>query len=303
MFDQGYLFPFYRRVIDAVTGQGGGLPCPVGTAYQAPCGYPDLGIHDNRHLYFVEPMAARNLTDAAAGLSAPFTTYPDVVYAPHVYTHVFTADTFLPAPAGGVAGRVFPVGYGQALETAGVEARLIGAALWIGEYGDSNDQDGTVLAQETAEFDRAGVGSALWSWKGNCGPGLGAAQCEPGLWSMFYGSTAAVPAQNGPLIPTRVEDVSRAYPRAVVGRVGSFSFDPATGAFTLAASYTGHPVGVDRSRAGLGRDTVVFIPGRDGGAVQATGAARLVLVATTPDGNRLAFEAPTGAGAYGLTVG
>lgn len=303
VFDQDYLFPFYRRIIDAVTGTRNGVVCPPGSAYQAECGYADLGIHDTRQLFFVEPMAARNLTDAAVGLSAPFTTYPNVVYAPHVYTHVFTADTFAPSPLNGVAGEVFPVGYGQALTTAETEARLIGAALWIGEYGDANDQDSSILAAETAELDRAGVGSALWSWKGNCAPGLTASQCEPALWSMYYGSTSPVPADNGALIPSRVEYVSRAYPRAVVGSNLSFGYDPGPATFSLTATYRGPAISRDRSGAALERDTVVFLPGRVAGPVRVSGAARLVVVASTPDGNRLVYVAPTGGGTYEVAAG
>jgi endoglycosylceramidase len=303
VFDQDYLFPFYRRIIDAVTGTRNGVVCPVGTPYQAECGYADLGVHDTRHLFFVEPMAARNLTDAAVGLSAPFTTYPNVVYAPHVYTHVFTADTFLPSPLNTAAGEVFPVGYGQALTTAETEARLIGAALWIGEYGDANDDDNSILAHETAELDQAGEGSALWSWKANCAAGLSASLCEPGLWSMYYASTAAVPADNGALIPSRAEYVSRAYPRAVVGSILSFDYEPAAATFSLSARYTGRPTGQSRSLAGLEHDTVVFLPGRVTGAVRVSGAAQLVLVAATPDGDRLVFVAPTGAGTYAVTAG
>lgn len=302
LFDQDYLFPFYSRIIDAVTGVGDGVACPVGTPYQRGCGYADLGIDDQRQMFFVEPMAARNLVDMAVGLSAPFTSYPNVVYAPHVYTHVFTADTFLPSPANTIAGAAFPAGYGQALTTAETEARLIGAALFIGEYGNANAQDSTILAQETAEFDKAGVGSALWAWKGNCNPGVDQADCNPGLWSMYYGSAAASPSHNGPLIPTRMEYVSRAYPRAVVGTISSFAYQPGTESFSLSASYSGTPVGTGTTARDLGGDTVVFIPSQATGAVTVSGAARLVLEVTTPDGNRLVYLAPDGGGAYQVTM-
>ncbi|MHB1785794.1 MAG: glycoside hydrolase family 5 protein [Acidimicrobiales bacterium] len=49
VFDQGYLYPFYRRTIDALTGVRDGITCPTGISYSALCGYRDLGIHDTRH--------------------------------------------------------------------------------------------------------------------------------------------------------------------------------------------------------------------------------------------------------------
>jgi len=53
VFDTGYLFPFYRRVVDAVTGVSDGAICPAGMPYAAACGYADLRVHDRRHLFFV----------------------------------------------------------------------------------------------------------------------------------------------------------------------------------------------------------------------------------------------------------
>ena len=44
-FEDLLLFPFYRRVIDALTGTHDGLPCPTGIFMPAFCGYADLGIH------------------------------------------------------------------------------------------------------------------------------------------------------------------------------------------------------------------------------------------------------------------
>lgn len=295
LFDQGYLFPFYRRVVDALTGTRDGVPCPPGTSYVAACGYRDLGVGD-RQLFFFEPMAARNLTDVALGISAPFSSYPNLVYAPHVYTHVFTLDTDVP---GGVASGVYPLGYDQAFLTADAEAALLRSALFVGEFGTGNGDDATVLAPETAALDRAGVGSALWEWKANCGPAPDATDC----WSMAYGPGTSG-AQNGPFIASRLALVSRTVPRATAGRLRSFGYDPATHGFSMQAT-DGEAVTPGQDE----RETVVLVPApvvdalgpRWSAAVH--GAAVLDRVVVLPDGGRLVLVAPTGDGDYDVTVG
>jgi hypothetical protein len=119
------LYPFYRRVVQAVTGVRDGLPtCNVtadgvvltrggsgadglaalaaerspgagagsGAAAAAtggivggfdPCAYPDLGVRDTRHLFFLEPGAIRNLLDFSPQASVPVTAYPNIVHTPH----------------------------------------------------------------------------------------------------------------------------------------------------------------------------------------------------------------------------
>jgi endoglycosylceramidase len=294
LFDQGYLYPFYRRVIDAIAGTHDGVICPVGTSYTAACGYRDLGIDDTQHLFFVEPMALRNLTDVAVGLSLPFTSDKNIVYEPHAYTHVFTIDTEVP---GGILSKVYPLSYNQALDTADVEARSLGAALFVGEFGNSNSDDNTILSQETAAIDQAAVGSSLWAWKGNCAPGNSAAQCEPGLWSVFQGDPATTPAQNGPLLESRLKYIARVYPRATAGHLQSFSYDPATTSFSMHATSSVHVTPGIRSE-----DTEVYIPPLVQGSVSVNGAAVLDVVVTNPDGSRMAYVAPTGSGAYVVRV-
>jgi endoglycosylceramidase len=293
VFDQGYLYPFYRRVIDALTGTADGVVCPTGTSYTAVCGYRDLGIHDTQ-MFFFEPTATRNLTDVALGLSLPFTSYPNIVYAPHAYTHVFTLDTLVP---GGILSDIYPLGYGQAMLTATLEADAMGAALFIGEYGNPNSADDTILSSETAAMDAAGVGSTLWAWKGNCNPGVTAAACQPGLWSMFGGDASTPPADNGALIPTRVKYVSRVYPRATAGQLVSFAYAPASGSFTMTATSR-----VPVKPGTRDQETEVYIPSTVSGSVSVNGAASLDAVTLNPDGSRLAYVAPTGGGTYGVKV-
>ncbi|HVA41885.1 MAG TPA: cellulase family glycosylhydrolase [Acidimicrobiales bacterium] len=294
LFDQNYLYSFYARVIEALTGTVQGVPCPASSSYTAACGYPDQGVDDRRHLYFVEPMAARNLTDVAVGASAPFSVYPNLVYAPHAYTHVFTVDTDVP---GGVASAVYPTSYNQAMQTASLEARALDAALFIGEYGNSNDQDSTILAQETAAQETAMVGSTLWAWKGNCGPGQTAAECEPGLWSVYQGDPSSTPTENLGLIDTRVTYLDRAWPRATAGTLQGYAYDPSTGVFSMSASGAGPVMPGDRDH-----ETVIYAPGPLSGAVVVTGAARLDAVIAEPDGTRIVYVAPTGSASYGVEL-
>jgi hypothetical protein len=231
----------------------------------------------------------------ALGLSLPFTSYPGLVYAPHAYTHVFTLDTLVP---GGVLSALYPLGYGQAMVTAGAEARAMGAALFIGEYGNPNSADTTILSNETAAMDAATLGSSLWAWKGNCNPEVTAAACQPGLWSMFEGDASTPPTDNGAVFPTRVKYVSRVYPRATAGQLVSFSYAPGSGSFTMRAT--------SRSSVKPGArdlETEVYIPPTDSGPVSVNGAATLDAVVRNPDGSRLALVAPIGAGTYGVGVG
>jgi endoglycosylceramidase len=284
-FDQGYLYPFYRRVIDAVTGVRDGISCPTGISYTAACGYRSLGIHDRRHLFFFEPMAIRNVTDFSVGISAPFSSYRNLVYAPHAYTHVFTADTNVP---GGQAPRVYPVSYDQALQTADLEARLMRAALFVGEYGNASANDNDILAKETAAQDRATAGSTHWLWKSNCSP---VGSC----WGVYAGAS---PAENGPMVATRQQYLSRVYPRSTAGVLSSYSYDAAQRTFTMSAS--------SRRSVRLGRrdrETVVYIPSTVSGQVTVSGATVLDGVVTNPDQSRLAYAAPTGTGTYTISVG
>jgi hypothetical protein len=70
-FEDLLLFPFYRRVIDAVTGVGDGLPCWSGFFMPAVCGYRDLGVRDQRHLFFLDTGLVREVTDFPTHLGLP----------------------------------------------------------------------------------------------------------------------------------------------------------------------------------------------------------------------------------------
>jgi hypothetical protein len=110
---------------------------------------------------------------------------------------------------------------------------------------------------------------------------------------VFEGDTANPPAQNGPLLRSRLLYLSRVYPRATAGTLDRFSYDPSTQSFTMtAASRT--PI----APGSRDHETEVYIPPLVRGSVSVSGAAVLDVVQSQPDGSRIAYVAPTGAGAY-----
>jgi len=58
----------------------------------AVCGYRDLGVHDLRHLIFLETGLLRQVTDFPTHLGLPVSSYQNLVLSLHAYTHVFTFD-------------------------------------------------------------------------------------------------------------------------------------------------------------------------------------------------------------------
>jgi hypothetical protein len=240
VFSSTFLYPFYTRVVNALTARG-----------------------VNRQSFFFEPMAIRNLEDAPDQLPLPFSSYPNLVYAPHDYTHVFTIDREAGIPP---SQSPYPVSYDQPYQVADAEARTFGAALVCGEFNEFGSDPATykeVVGGMTAAQDRHLVGSAYWAWTGD------------------------------PVSPL----LTRVYPRATAGTLNGFAYDPSSGAFQMAAAST------ERVRPGdQAAETEVVIPSGVSGEVVVSGAAVLDEVVANPDGTRSAFVAPTGAGAYGVRV-
>jgi hypothetical protein len=279
-FEDLLLFPFYRRVIDAVAGAHDGLPCPTGIFMPAFCGYADAGVHDDRHLFFLEPGLLRQITDFPTHLGLPVSSYPNLVFDIHTYTHGFTVEALLgnhdPATASYPWG-----GYDQTYSLGEREARVMGAALFVSEFGNDPKYDSVLLANEVLEQEKHDVGFAFWTWKENSGTG----------WGMFDPTkTNASPMQSsGCLRAARERLLARVYPRASSDPHVSYHYDAGTGSFTL----SGHAAHSDPP-------TVLSIPPEVTGEVAGSGTAA-PLIETRVDGSRLVTVAPSG-GPFSITV-
>jgi len=254
--DSTELFPFYAKVIRTVRTR----------------------VPAFRQLFFIEPDVTRDVLDRSVTLGpwSLYSRYPNVVYAPHVYTNTFTLNTELGLSA---LNALYPAngGYDSAVQ----DARSLGLPLWVGEFGNGVAQDNTLLRSRYSNQDRLEVGGALWYWKGFAS--------LDGHWSVLYDDSTHVDAA----YPSRIKLSDRAYPIYAAGTIESLSYDPDTGGFGLRARSR-------RARTGdPGHATVVYIPAAVQGPVNVTGAS-LVLVPAS-GGAREAFVYPRG-GAYGVSI-
>ena len=180
VFDQTELFPMYGKIIKNVTDNVAGF----------------------HQLFFVEPNALRNSIDQSANFLpwSTFSSYPNVVYTPHIYTGVFTLDAM-----GGHRG-IFPSngGYNSSIADAG----HLGLPLFVSEFGNSPQDDDTILRGHYQLQDADQVG-------GRCGSGrrtsVGSGACTPGA------SMAAIPTVH----PGRAGSSSRIAPTRC-SRPGTF---------------------------------------------------------------------------------
>jgi len=132
-FEHAQLWPFYRKLIQQLRRDG-----------------------DTRMIWF-EPSIIRDVTDSDP-VAASFSHDRNLVYAPHIYTDVFSGPGH---PTSATPTRL------KASYTAAVrEARAYGAALVNGEWGGG--AGGVWEAYRTDHLDlqdALGVGSAFWIWK------------------------------------------------------------------------------------------------------------------------------------------
>lgn len=274
-FEDLLLFPFYRRVIDAITGVHDGAPCWTGFFMPAPCGYPDQGVRDQHHLIFLDTGLLREVTDFPTHLGLPVSSYPNLVLSMHDYTHQYTFDALAKQRPDRAT---YPWGgYEQSYAWADREARAMNAALFVAEFGIDPKWDSTVLANELNEEERHLTGFAFWTWKEN----------GTGGWGMFNPPTAPG-VSSGCLRSTRERLLARPYPRASSDPNLSYHYDAATGAFSLRG----------QGRAG-DPPTVVYVPAEVQGEVATTGAD--VSNGTNTDGSCTFYMQPTG-GAFSLSI-
>jgi len=272
-FEDLLLFPFYRRVIDALTGVHDGLPCPSGIFMPSFCGYADLGVHDLRHLFFKEPGLLRQITDFPTHLGLPVSSYPNLVFDIHAYTHGYTIEALL-NPSADPRHAAYPWGGFDQTYTLGLrEAKAMQAALFVAEFGNDPKNDSFILANELLQQEKHLVGFAFWTWKEN-----------GGTWGVFD------PAKTGGCLRTSRERLlARVYPLASGDPSLSYHYDPDTGGFTLTAN----------GRAG-DPSTVVFIPAEVRGSVGISGTAAAE-AQTRQDSSRVVTAVPSG-GQFSITV-
>ena len=113
---------------------------------------------DARHLFIVESTLFEELPTLTEPLSAP-----NLVYSPHLY-----AGSLVPSP--GSPEAVIP----GRLEARAAEARVLPAALWVGELGIdwSNRQARSWAFAAVDAMSRMGIGWAWWQWRQNGGWGI-----------------------------------------------------------------------------------------------------------------------------------
>ena len=246
--DATELFPYWGRAVNAVVSRVKGF----------------------RQLFFVEPNVERNVSDAREVPPAPWSTYssyPNVVYAPHIYTGVFTADQTV------ASQRFQPMasGYQATID----DAKALGLPLWIGEFGNNPSDDGTLLPQHYTLQDKYLLGGALWLWKEN------ANDTNPNFFWGVYGP----PFGRGKPQPRRVLITSRATPMATAGELQSVSYSPAGHSFEVRGQAKRVRCG-DRKHA-----TVLWLPPRvaiaaDGARVEVFARRAGREVYAYPDGGR-----------------
>jgi hypothetical protein len=144
-FELSELYPFYRRMISGLRASG----------FQAP-------------IWF-EPSVLRDTTDDALPEAARFSDDPQLVYAVHIYTGVFSSP---PGPDNS------ELQLAQSYRNAASEARVFGTPWVDDEFGSdaSSAWDGW-LARQLALQNWFVVGSGFWVW-----------QQQPGFygWSVVY---------------------------------------------------------------------------------------------------------------------
>jgi endoglycosylceramidase len=260
LVDLSATFPFYAKLINTVTAAVPGF----------------------QQLFFVEPDALRNVTDQRSAFTpwSLFSNYPNVVYAPHIYTHVFTPDAELESVLPGISGVLAPLfPLSSSYANAVADAQALGLPLWVGEFGNDVTDDDTLLRGHYQYADANAIGNALWAWKGL--QAIDSKDC--------YCDLQGPQPDRLYTFPSRLKFSARAYPVYTAGTLQSLGYDPDQPGFDLQASSSAvNPGDVDHA-------TVLYVPAAVTAPLQVEGAS--LQVQPRSDGSRDVYVYPAG-GAY-----
>lgn len=166
-----------------------------------------------KKLVFFEPSSLRNLLDTAPLATTPLTDR-DGVYAPHVYTHVFTATDAL--------STITKDDLRPSVDNAHLEAQSWEAPLVIGEFGigpaDTNANQW--VGYELDLMDEYFAGAAFWVWK----------ERSQGSWGLFdYDDSTGEWTERTDFVAA----VSRPHAMRVAGTPDGTVWDPSQRTLTL----------------------------------------------------------------------
>jgi hypothetical protein len=242
----------------------------------------------------------------ANNLPGIFSEYPNLVYSPHIYTHVFTLDTLIginrntsvsPYQSDVSQSEIFgnqnqyPPSYLFGYLTARSAANALRAALVVTEFGDSPDSDSTILAGQTRAQQDTFSSSVFWTWKENCGTDP-KKECSSG-WGIYSPpNPGAVLSQNGSLRADRLKYLGGPYPLGINGRVINMAYDPDTMNYVLRIS-----------GATSEAPSQIELPGYDHAKnIVVTGAATRGRIMVLPDGTRLINVNPKSSNPYMIEI-
>jgi len=150
-------------------------------------------------LAFIEPSSSRNLGIATR---LPRFSFDNIVYAPHSYDQNAEAgDGFDAARRDALMGNVVLLRQ---------EADVLGAALWIGEYGGS-EGDGGIFDYMDAQYDAIGLAGGSSAY-----------------WTYSKGGGYELLDADGNEKPELARAVVRPYPERVAGQLHSYSYQDAS---------------------------------------------------------------------------
>jgi endoglycosylceramidase len=195
-----------------------------------------------RQLFFFEPSVLRDILDQSVVFLpwSAVSSYPNAVYAPHIYTGVFTIDQEV------AQQRILPANGGYLSSVR--DAKALGLPLWIGEFGNNPGDDNTIMRSSYQLQDQYMLGGAYWLWKEN------ANDINRSLFWGVYGKPFDAPFYGVPQA-SKIKFSARAYPMTTAGRLTSVAYDADSAGFDFHAHAAGAVAAGDRPLA-----MTVFVP-------------------------------------------